>query len=105
LDLPQPSPTQRLIPAPAGPFGSQPTAMDLAPDGSGAVVLTYAEVWYYERTPGESWAEVFARRPLSLGPTELWQAEAACFTLDGQHIIFSTEGAHAPVIRWSVPDR
>jgi hypothetical protein len=105
LELPQPSAAQRLIPAPAGPFGSQPTAMDLAPDGSGAVVLTYAEVWYYERAPGETWAEVFARRPLSLGPTELWQAEAVCFTLDGREILFSTEGEYAPLIRWPVPER
>jgi len=105
LDLPQPGVAQRLIPAPAGPYGAQPTAMDLAPDGSGAVVLTYAEVWYYARAPDESWAEVFARRPLSLGPTELWQAEAVCFTLDGQHLIVSTEGAHAPLIRWPVPAR
>jgi len=105
LDLPQPGLGQSLNPSTGGPYGAQPTALDLAPDGSGAAVLTYANGWYYPRTPGESWAEVFARRPQRLGATALRQAESLCFTVDGSALLYSTEDAHPPLRWWTVPAR
>lgn len=103
LDLPSPSPLQRLTPSPAGLYGSQPTGLDFAGDGLGAALLTYATVWWYARAPGESWGEALARRPVELGPTNLFQAEAVAVTPDGREVVFTTEGVRPPLRRFVVP--
>lgn len=104
LDLPQPSAVQMLTPTPAGRYGAQPTALDLAADGSVAAVLTYANVWLFPREPGETWATAFARYPVGLAPTRLFQAEALCFAADSRSVIFTTEGPNAPLVVRRIDD-
>jgi hypothetical protein len=67
------------------------TGMDFAPDGSAAVVLTYADTLLYPRAAGETWATALAREPLRLAPHNLPQAEAVGFTHDGRSIFVASE--------------
>lgn len=89
--LPQPTELQRAVRIPTGAFRANPCAMDFAPDGSGAVVLTYGDTLYFPRAAGESWAAALARPPAVLGGHGLPQAEAAAFTADGRGILVCSE--------------
>ncbi len=77
----------------------QPTAMDIAPDRSAIVVLTYAAVYYYRHTPGENWYETLARPPLAYPLGNLRDAEAVAFGADGRSIFVTVEGRNAPLYR------
>ncbi len=90
--LPPPNATQRLLPGHLGKHRAWPTALDFAADGSAAVVLTYGDLLFFPRRPGEPWAEALARPPVILGAPNLPQAEAACFSADGQHLFVASEG-------------
>lgn len=89
--LPQPNAAQRLLKIPAGLYRANPCAMDFAPDGRAALVLTYGDVLLFPRAPGENWAEALARPPRRLPAHRLPQAEAACFTADGRAILACSE--------------
>jgi len=79
------------------PFSGQNTGLSLSPDGRLAAVLTYARVFLFPRTTGESWAVAFARKPIALGRHGLEQAEGIAFSRDGRRIHVVSEGRHAPV--------
>ncbi|MDB6114709.1 MAG: hypothetical protein JWQ62_1654 [Lacunisphaera sp.] len=65
--------------------------MDFSTDGTLAVVLTYGETLLFPRAPGESWVVALAREPVRLPVHGLPQAEAACFTRDGNEIFIASE--------------
>lgn len=100
--MPQPTGPRLLVAGPAGHMGGMPVGMDFAADGAAAVVLTYMDVLVFPRTPGESWAETLTRTPQQLKTVSLPQAESVCFSADGREIYVTTEGAHAPVVRYRV---
>ncbi len=87
--------------ASAIPFHWQPTGMDIAADGSAAVVLTYADVYYYPRRSGESWADALSRAPLALGMPLVPVAEGIAFDEAGRSIYVTAEGRHAPLLRFA----
>jgi hypothetical protein len=58
-------------------------------------VVTYGDVAWFERRPGESWADALARDPVVLGAHLLPQAEAVCFSRDGAHIFVASEAVRA----------
>ena len=89
--LPQPTELQRAVRMPTGAYRANPCAMDFAPDGSGAVVLTYGDTLYFPRQAGESWAAALARPPVVLDGHGLPQAEAVAFTADGRGILVCSE--------------
>ena len=70
---------------------ARPCGMDFSPDGSAAVVITYADVVVYPRGSDDSWAEAFARAPVRLGAHSLPQAEAVCFSRNGTSIFAASE--------------
>ncbi|MFH1706383.1 MAG: hypothetical protein ABIF71_00460 [Planctomycetota bacterium] len=77
---------------PAGPVPVVlATAMDIAPRGDRAVVLSYNGLYLFQRVNDRPWPGVFhagaARRPLPPLP----QAEAACFSRDGTKIHVTSE--------------
>lgn len=80
------------------PFGTQPTGMSIAPDGSLAAVVTYSGAFIFPRRGSESWAAGFAREPVKLPGHGLRQAEAIAFSRDGKQIRVTSEGADAPII-------
>jgi len=92
-----------LLMSKRGRWVSQPTALDISPDGRRAAVLTYRSLYLYSRQDGESWAEAFQRAPQEyLGPPGTHD-EAVSFSLDGRSVYVTTERRPAPVYRLDLP--
>jgi hypothetical protein len=86
-----------------GLWVSQPTGMDISPDGSLAAVLTYRSLYLFRREGTESWPEAFQRQPVEyVGPPGTHD-EAVSFSLDGRSIYVTTEGRPAPLYRLDLP--
>ncbi len=75
-----------------GERATWPTAMDLAADGTTAVVLTYGGTHLFTRRPDQSWPEALGGTPTGLATHGLIQAEAACFSADGRFLFVAAEG-------------
>ncbi len=97
ISLPQPSLADILTNPALGALGDVPTAMDIAADGSAAVVLTYRSVLRFLRSPGMGWAEVLSRPPAEEVSHPLVQAEAAAFDSSGTRIYYTSERLPAPL--------
>ena len=79
---------------------SQPTAMDISPDGSEIVILTYGSGGYLYRRPKRlDWIKGFQKSPEWIALPALRQAEALCFSADGQSLIVTSEQLPAPLYR------
>ncbi|MGI9220038.1 MAG: hypothetical protein ACR2QS_03265 [Woeseiaceae bacterium] len=96
--LPQPSQNQ-LKNAMKNGWGWQPTAMDFAPDGKSALVLTYDGVNYFSRSDGQSWPEALQGQALHLSLGKYKNAESITYTDDAKAAIVTVEKKHAPLIR------
>lgn len=100
-----PSPSLEDLTRKYGMFYSQPTALDLSPDGRLAAVLTYKYAYLFHRGSGDSWAAAFSRDPvpiplpLARDFADLSQREAICFTLDGRALLATSEGQGAGIYR------
>lgn len=93
------------VESPAGAslaFGSQPTALDISPDGTKAAVVTYYGAFVFTRAKEESWADAFAKKPKSLGPHGLPQAESIAFSKDGNSLLVVSEGKHSLIRSFSL---
>jgi hypothetical protein len=82
------------------PFASQPTGLDLSPDGSLAAVVTYHSVFIYPRTHGQDWATAFSKQPVTLKRHRLAQAESVAFSSDGNEILTLSEGKRSRIVRY-----
>lgn len=82
-----------------GQYSGMPTAMDIARDGSFAVVVTYKNAYRFRRAPGESWGGAFAAVPETIVQPRLRQTEAGAISADGRHLFISSEGHSAPLVR------
>jgi hypothetical protein len=78
---------------------SWPTAMDIAPDGLSAVVLTYDNVYLFTRSQKEDWAAAFNKKPRPLNFNPLSQQEAICFGFYGKSLYVTSEQISAPLVR------
>jgi hypothetical protein len=83
----------------------QPTAMDLAADGTFVVVLTYGGVYYFRRDPGTGVAAALAAPPLRFPLRDLQEAEAVAASADGLHLYITAEGRHPPLLHIEREDR
>ncbi len=88
-----------------GSCASQPTAMDLSPDGTTLFILTYTHIYQYQRRENETWAEALQNRPriISCLPHpatgQLRQRESlAVHPLTGD-LFITSEGEQAPIYR------
>ncbi len=81
----------------------QPTSMDISPDGSSLVVLTYGGVYLYRRGADESWIDALQKRPKVLGTTRNREAESVTFNTEGDAIYITIEQRNAPLIRATMP--
>lgn len=99
--IPQPTGPRALLNLPTGRWSGQAVALDFAPDGSTAVVLTYVSALIFPRAAGESWADALARPPAQILSFMLPQAEAACFSPDSRSLLVSTEGKNTPLLRYT----
>ncbi len=98
--LPAPSAEERAVRFPAARLGGSPTAMDIDAGGRTALVMTYRDLWFFRRGPGETWLQAFARAPSRLPLPPLAQAEAAGFEFPGAGVRVSGERLPAPWLRF-----
>jgi hypothetical protein len=77
----------------------QPTALDIARDGSAAVILTYRAVYYFERSKGEAWIDALGTPASVVDLGGIREAEAVAFIDDGRSLLFTVEAPHAPLYR------
>ena len=86
-----------------GLWVSQPTGMDISPDGRQAAVITYRSNYLFERVGDERWEEAFQRAPEEIvGPPGLHD-EAVAFSADGRSVFVTAEGRPAPLYRLDLP--
>lgn len=81
-------------------FISQPTGMDISPDGSELVVITYRSLYRYRRMPDEDWLSALQRKPEEVVGPPAVQNEAIAYSIDGKRIYVTTEKLPAPVWRF-----
>lgn len=94
-------PTRRdILSSPGrGMWVSQPTGMDISPDGRLAAVITYRSLYLFERRADESWIEAFQRAPEEIIGPPGSHDEAVGFSADGRSIFVTAEGRAAPLYR------
>ena len=78
---------------------SQPTAMDISANGSEIVILTYGDGYLYRRSAHLDWSQVFQISPEWIRMPPMRQAEALCFSQDGQSLFITSEQLPAPLYR------
>jgi hypothetical protein len=96
-----PPPSKELADALAPEMLHMPTALDLAPDGSAAVVLSYAAGWRFPRGPDQGWAEAFAGQPERIALPPLALAEAVAYV--GASLFVTSEVDRLSLVRWRAP--
>ena len=78
---------------------SQPTGLDISPDGNEAVVITYRSLYRFHRQEGEDWLTAMQRKPEEVVGPPAKQNEAVAYSVDGRSIYVVTEKHPAPVYR------
>lgn len=82
-----------------GLWVSQPTGMDITPDGRTAAVITYRSLYLFHRQNNESWAQAFQRPPLEfVGPPGSYEEAVAFGPIPGT-VFITTERRPAPIYR------
>ncbi len=102
--LPMPARKDLLLAPKIDNYYWQPTAMDIAADGSALAILTYGAVYYFEREADEDWTAALARRPLGFDIRRVRDAEALAFGHDGKTLYITTEKRNAPIVMIEILD-
>jgi hypothetical protein len=97
--IPQPDRHELQTHPQSGRYRAHVTSMALSPDGRTLVVLTYRELYRFDRGDTETWAAAFARAPKALGMPPLVQAESVTFAADGRSVYVTSEKLPAPLVR------
>lgn len=83
-------------------FISQPTGLDISPDGSRAALITYRSLYLFGRPASGDWLDGLQAQPLEiLGPARV-NEEAVGFRIDGAGVWISTEGERPPLFEWRI---
>jgi len=102
-----PRPDLEDLMEPYGRNRSEPTAMDITPDGQRLVILTYKNAYLYSKGNHPTWSSCFTVDPqiIRLPPVglgSLIQREAMCVTLDGKWLYLTSEKLPAPLYRLKI---
>ena len=85
----------------------QPVAMDIAEDGKRAAVLSYRNIYVYDRDEAASWLESLNSEPtvISLGGHR--EAESVALSPDGESVYATIERRYPPLLKAPIrePDR
>ena len=84
---------------------SQPTGLDISPDGSEAAVITYRSLYRFQRQADEDWLTAFQRKPAEVVGPPAPQNESVAYSIDGKSIYVTTEKLPAPVFRFQFEDK
>ncbi len=97
--LPAPTPSDiRLAPVRMD-WHWQPTAMDFSRDGRFAAILTYRNVYIFEREPGQDWYSALNQVPHRISIEPVRGAESLAFAADGKSLYLTIEQRNAPLFR------
>jgi hypothetical protein len=81
-------------------FISQPTGLDITPDGRRAAVITYRSLYLYDLPLSGDWVEGLRSDPIEiLGPGRI-NEESVGFKPDGSGLWISTEGDNPPLFEF-----
>ena len=100
-----PPPSEEDLLQKYGKYRSQPTALDLSPDGRQAVVLTYKHAYIFNRESHDSWAEALSGHPetiplpLPQDRSDFRQREAICFAAGSRALLVTSEGHRSGIFR------
>ena len=75
------------------------TGMDISPNGSKAIIVTYLLALEYTREKNETWTQAFAKKPAILQVPPRSQGEAICYGLDSKTLYLTSEDLPAPLIK------
>ncbi len=100
--LPQPSKLDRDRALARQDWHWQPTAMDISASGNAAAILTYRNIYLYQRTNNQSWFEALQGEPKTIEMSGVKEAEAIAFSADGAAVFVTTEKQHAPLLRFEI---
>ncbi len=77
----------------------QPVGMDISADNRAAVILTYREVYYYERRAGQEWPEALNTKPVRVSLGNFENAEAIAFGDESRTVFVTGENTHSRLLR------
>jgi hypothetical protein len=101
-EQPDEQPDDRIVAEKIGTLElSLATGMDISPDGTRAIIITYGDAYEFTHRKGEDWREAFSRGSRNLPMPERRQGEAICYGPDGKILYLTSE--HAPAPFWEVP--
>lgn len=76
--------------------GYATTAMDISPDRSEVTILTYSQLYTWQRAPDEDWAAALGRSPTAqrvVPASGNNQAEGVGYSADGRYLLVSAENS------------
>ncbi|MCG8640837.1 MAG: hypothetical protein MI862_13965 [Desulfobacterales bacterium] len=97
-----PKPTPSDLKKKYGKYRSQPTSMDLSPDSTTLIILTYKHAYYFKQDRSHAWKEIFKTFPREIklphpDSGELRQRETICIHPQTGELIVTSEGRFAPI--------
>ncbi len=101
--IPEPTEADRRDDPRLGQYRGQATDMAMAPDRRGVVILTYGNAYWFQRGPGDSWADALQGVPVPIHLPRMIQQEGVAFAVDGSAIIVTSERWPAPLIEIRMP--
>jgi len=79
---------------------SQPTGLDIAADGSEAIVVTYRSLYRFVRQGDENWLQALRRQPQEVVGPPGPQNEAVAYSTDGHAVFVTSENLPAMIYRF-----
>jgi len=77
----------------------QPVGMDISADNRAAVILTYREVYFYQRQAGQDWLEALNSRPVRISLGNFKNAESIAFGNDEREVFVTGENKNSRILR------
>ena len=98
-NIPQPTEADREEDPEFGESRSLATAMDVAPDASELVIVTYKNAYHFPRADGESWSQALVKLPRVIPVPPMEQIEAGTYSRDARSFFITTEQRPSPLFR------
>lgn len=88
-------------------FGALITGADISPDGRRVIFCDYTRAYELrlQVNDGSDFDAIWSREVVQVPLGKREQGEAVCYRLDGQAILATSEGRHAPLIEYTFPGK
>lgn len=84
------------------PWISQPTGLDISPDGGRAALITYRSLYLFRNDSRRDWALVLDEAPVEIIGPPATHEEAVAFLPDGRSLLVTSEGKKAPIYTYRI---